>query len=173
MKSLEALIVEMKNNKTDVLIVDLRGNTGGDGKLPYQLLKKIISKPVLESPGGRLIRPVSNGWNGKIVLLCDRLTGSAAVYPAVIVKDSKAGIIAGEETGGRASYFGNVHSYNLPNSGLRFIVSTAYFMRPGGYDDGCGVMPDLVLDVTLEEGILVEKIYDYLKETNIGGNKKY
>lgn len=170
MKSVEALIIEMKKNKTEILIVDLRGNGGGGGMLPYQLLRSTINKPVLESPGGKLIRPTSNGWNGTLVVLCDRGTASAAVYFAVIVKDSKAGIIAGEETGGRASYFGNVHSIQLPNSGLRFNLATAHFMRPAGYDDGHGVLPDLPLNVTLEDSVLVEKINDYLIKNKVNFN---
>lgn len=162
-KNFEALVSEMKTHNTSILIVDLRGNNGGSGKLPYQLLRRTINNPVLESPGGRLIRPGSKSWNGTLVLLCDRGTVSAAVYPVVIVKDSKAGVVVGEETGGRASYFGNVRSIRLPNSHLRCQIATRYFRRPAGYDDGRGVLPDLPLDVTLEDCVLVKKIYNHIK----------
>jgi C-terminal processing protease CtpA/Prc len=97
------------------------------------------------------------------VLLCDSLTYSAAVYLAVIVKDCNVGIIGGEETGGRASYFGNVITVHLPNSGLACQIATKYFVRPAGFDDGRGVLPDLPLDVTLEDRVLVEKIYNHVK----------
>lgn len=104
-----------------------------------------------------------NPWRGNLVILTDRYTGSAAVWMAAIVKDSKLGTIAGEETGGRASFFGDVAPTYLPNSGLSCLIPSSYFERPAGYDDDRGVLPDLPLDVTLEDSVLVERIYDYIK----------
>jgi len=43
------------------------------------------------------------------------------------------------------------------------VISSAHFLRPDGYDDGRGVLPDLPLDVTLEDSVLVEKVYDYVR----------
>lgn len=161
MKSLKSLISQMKRNKTSVLIVDLRGNGGGHWKFTWGLLKRTIKNTI--NAGGDVITPISNSWDGNLVLLCDRWTASAAVYTAVIVKDCGVGTITGEETGGRASYFGNIENVLLPNSGLTCQVATRYFIRPGGFDDGRGVLPDLPLDVTLEDSVLVEKIYEYIK----------
>ena len=33
--------------------------------------------------------------------------------------------------------------------------------------EGRGVLPDLPLDVTLEDGVLAEEIYDHIKQINI------
>lgn len=161
MRRLKNLIAQMKKNKTSILIVDLRGNGGGHWKFCWELLSRTTTKSI--NAGGDIIRPKSDAWDGHLVLLCDRGTASAAVYPAVIVKDCNVGIIVGEETGGRASYFGNIIGVRLPNSHLHCQIATKYFMRPAGYDDGRGVLPDLPLDVTLEDGVLVEKIYNHIK----------
>jgi C-terminal processing protease CtpA/Prc len=160
-RRLNDLISQMKENETSILVVDLRGNGGGHWKFTWELLGRTITKSV--NAGGDIIKPKPNAWDGHLVLLCDRETASAAVYPVVIVKDCNVGIIAGEETGGRASYFGNITSIRLPNSGLRCQIATRYFMRPAGYDDGRGVLPDLPLDVTLKDSVLVEKIYNHIK----------
>jgi C-terminal processing protease CtpA/Prc len=58
----------------------------------------------------------------------------------------EAGKIVGEETGGLASSYGDVFSCRLPNSGLRLGISYKYFLRPGGFDDGRGVIPDIPID---------------------------
>jgi len=50
----------------------------------------------------------------------------------------------------------------LPNSGLVCNLSNVLNIRPAGCDDGRGVLPDLELDVTLDDEVLIEKIYDYI-----------
>jgi C-terminal processing protease CtpA/Prc len=112
---------------------------------------------------GGLIRPKSDHWSGTLAVIIDHGTASAATDFAAIVKDNRLGPLLGEETGGRASYFSEVCPVRLPNSGLRCVISSAHFLRPDGYDDGRGVLPDLPLDVMLEDSVLVEKIYDYVR----------
>ncbi|MHC4476519.1 MAG: S41 family peptidase [Planctomycetota bacterium] len=107
--------------------------------------------------------PRADAWGGTLVLICDRLTASAAVDTVAIVKDNELGLIVGEETGGRASCFSEVAPLYLPNSGLLCQIASAKFVRPAGYDDGRGVLPDLPLDLTEKDSVLVEKIYNYIK----------
>ena len=106
----------------------------------------------------------NNRWIGNTVILVDRYTGSAAVWMAAIIKDNELGIVAGEETGGRASFFGDIAPILLPNSGLSCVIASSYLERPAGYNDGHGVLPDLPLDVTQEDCVLVEKIYNHIRD---------
>lgn len=138
-------------------VLDLRDYMGGPK--PSQLQGEYL----ITQHGITDLSTEYNPWRGNLVILTDRYTGSAAVWMAAIVKDSKLGIIAGEETGGRASFFGDVAPIYLPNSGLSCLIPSSYFERPAGYDDDRGVLPDLPLDVTLEDSVLVERIYDYIK----------
>jgi len=119
----------------------------------------------LPGPPGEGIKPHKNAWKGNLVIVTDHNTASAAVYVTAIVKDNKLGLIVGEETGGRASYFAEIAWLLLPNSGLYCVISSAHFLRPAGYDDGRGVLPDLPLDVTIKDDLLVEKVYRYIKNT--------
>ena len=109
-----------------------------------------------------VVKPFDDHWDGKIVLLVDGLTCSAAVGLASIVKDNNLGLIAGEETGGRATFYGGMVPLILPNSGLVCNLSNVLNIRPAGFDDGRGVLPDLELDVTLDDEVIIEKIYDYI-----------
>lgn len=222
-QTLDKLFSEMQEKKTCVLIVDLRGNGGGNGSLGQLLIRRTAKKTfktgskkwryskayqkacliyglkqrdipawlhlenVLKlhdfSPfkemnldmskledewfipaENNLKKPWRNVWGGTLVLICDRFTSSAAVCTAVIVKDNKLGLIVGEETGGRASYFAEVAPLYLPNSGLLCKIASAHHIRPAGYDNGRGVLPDLQLDVTLENSVLIEKIYNYIQK---------
>lgn len=60
-----------------------------------------------------------------------------------MIKDFGVGKIAGEETGGLASSYGDIYYNQLPNSELKFDVSFKYFIRPAGFDNGRGDIPDI------------------------------
>ena len=154
-----ALIDAMKQNKTEIAILDVRGNGGGNSVMGDIVLRRMIDKPY-----GELQPDSEHSWPVKIVMLCDRSTYSAASFEAMLVKDLRIGIIAGEETGGRASFFGDREDVTLPNSHLVCGIATRYFQRRAGYDDGRGVLPDQPLDVTLDDGVLVEKIHTHLRQ---------
>lgn len=62
---------------------------------------------------------------------------------AAIIKDFSVGTLIGEETGGLASCFGGTYRSQLANSGLSLRISYKYFVRPGNFDDGRGVLPDI------------------------------
>ncbi len=87
-------------------------------------------------------------FDGDIYLITSNFTFSTAVDFAAIVKDHNAGIILGEETGGLASCYGDIISDKLPNSKLSLGISYKYFLRPAGFDNGRGVMPDINLDIS-------------------------
>jgi C-terminal processing protease CtpA/Prc len=217
---LDTLLRELKQEGTSILVVDLRGNGGGSGDMPAELIRRTAKKSYKEyslrwryseayqkaflitglkqkgipawlhlenildlrdyvpgpdpsqMQGEYLITEHGtvdinalghNPWREHLAILVDRNTASAAAWMVAIIKDNELGLIAGEETGGRASFCGNVAPLYLPNSGLFCHVASAYFERPAEYDDRRGVLPDLPLDVTLEDSVLLERIYDYVR----------
>lgn len=89
----------------------------------------------------------SDKFKGNIYVLIGDNTYSAAVSFAAMVKDFDTGLLVGEETGGYASHTGNSVNLKLPYSGLTLRVATMYSIRPAGYDDGRGVVPDVEVDV--------------------------
>ncbi|HUT47112.1 MAG TPA: DUF4932 domain-containing protein [Sedimentisphaerales bacterium] len=155
---LTALVDAMRENKTEIAILDMRGNGGGNSSMGYMALARMIDRPY-----GELQPYQDHWWPVELALLCDRATYSAASFVAMLVKDLGAGIIVGEETGGRASGCGNIEHVILPNSLLSCGIGTEYFLRRAGYDDGRGVLPDLPLNVTLKDSVLVERICYYMR----------
>ena len=167
-KQLEEVLIElldaMRQRKTECVVLDLRGNGGGNGGLGMGIIRTMIDRSYADD-----LKPVEeNGWPVQLALLCDRSTYSAASWLAMVVKDCNVGIIAGEETGGRASFFGDLENVTLPHSGLTCTIGTKFFMRRAGYDDRRGVLPDLPLDVMLDNARLVEKILAFVRTKEVG-----
>jgi hypothetical protein len=211
---------ECKQKNTEVLIFDIRDNSGGNGSMPYKFLRCAANKPYKEGAkswrysaaykkanlicglmyykvpaflhlenvlklewfwdpylpekhDGEYYVGDSNGlqkpytcWKGTLVILVDRQTASAAKDAAVIVKDNHLGYIAGEETGGSASEATEVCHIFLPNSGIDCQIPSAYYLRPAGYDDGRGVLPDIELDLKKPDDVLIIQIYQDLQNRN-------
>jgi hypothetical protein len=110
------------------------------------------------------VPPIPGGsWHGKLAVLVDRGTASAAVDVAEYVKDNGLGLVAGEETGGRASFYSTVAPVGLPNSGVYCLIASAYRTRPAGYDDGRGVLPDLPLAADMKDKAVVGALWDRLQ----------
>jgi len=97
----------------------------------------------LEAPPERKTR-----FDEDLFVLTGPGTFSTATDFAAMIKDYGIGKIAGEETGGLASSYGDIYFDRLPNSNLKFGVSFKYFLRPGGFDNGRGVMPDIKINST-------------------------
>lgn len=80
---------------------------------------------------------------GDVYVLTSRCTASSAMRFASVVKDFNLGTVVGEETGGLPTNFGDSITSELPETGLELRVSYKTFVRPGGFDDGRGVLPDV------------------------------
>jgi hypothetical protein len=90
-------------------------------------------------------------FKGNIYLLIGSGTFSSAVAFATAIKDYNLGKIIGEETGGLASAYGDIYSFDLPNTNLQAGVSHKHFYRPSGIDDGNGVLPNFEVIQTFED----------------------
>lgn len=84
-------------------------------------------------------------FKGKLFLLTDSLTFSAAATFAGLFKELKLGSIIGEETGGKIEYYGDFWYLTLPNSKLQFYISPKRFIQYGGTDMKKGVIPDYLI----------------------------
>jgi len=83
-------------------------------------------------------------FRGPVCILIGPGTFSSATDLAAAVKDFRLATLIGEETGGRATSFGEVYPFELPHSRLEAGVSSASFVRPNGdASDRRGVLPDI------------------------------
>jgi len=84
-------------------------------------------------------------FSGKLFLLTDNKTSSAAATFSGVCKELKLSVIVGEETGGTTEYFGDFWFLTLPSTGLQFHLSPKRFVQYGGTDLKRGVFPDFLV----------------------------
>jgi len=154
---------EIKKYSIKKLIIDIRDNSGGSDILwsalmgflndkPYKINYK--NKPHTAKEWYSFALKVGEkdyydfDWdnyffNGKIFLLINRGTFSAAVHFADVMKYYKIATLIGEETENYASHFGGVSKGTLPNSQMMFNYSTKYFISVTGDESRNGVKPDI------------------------------
>ena len=137
-KKIDGIFAEIREKKARDLIIDIRGNGGGNSLMGDYIFH------YFQGPEKR----ASTSFSGRVWLMVDSRVFSSAVIFTSLFRDSRAGKIIGTETGGTATHFGEVRMFTLKNSGIPFGVSTKRFFsiqpRPG--DDQHGILPDVPLN---------------------------
>jgi hypothetical protein len=117
-------------------------STGVFDYLPANELKNLNSKGVLFYPSRYEYQ--ESVYKGRLLVLVDRGTASAAEYFAATLRDNGAATIAGEKTfGSGCGYTNGGLRLTLPNSGLRAHMPDCARYRKDGSNEVEGVTPDL------------------------------
>lgn len=117
------------------LVIDLRGNGGGNNWLNAPLERGVIRAEKLWRPGA-------------LVVLTDRYTFSAAMNFASFLADTTPAIFLGESTGGRPNHYGDARQLVLPNTGLTLRLSTVYHQDASAEDDREQIDPHIPVSLT-------------------------
>jgi C-terminal processing protease CtpA/Prc len=119
----------IRESKATDLIIDIRGNSGGDSSMGEYVLKLVRS------------------FKGKTYMLTDHYDFSSAVIFADTFRDRQVGTLIGYETGGTPTHFGFPQTFSLKKSGIRFICSRRSFraLKPRPGDAEHGVIPDIAV----------------------------
>lgn len=159
---LDSAFTEIKEKKISRLLIDIRGNQGGNdgnGALLYSYLtqksfmyyaRQETTNEIFSEKGHpnlALQYPQKNNFDGKAYFLIDGRSFSASAEFAAIARSNNRGLFIGEETGG--GYYGNTSGdeaiVTLPNSKITCrIPKVKYTMavREIPQKDR-GVIPDL------------------------------
>jgi len=102
-----------------------------------------------------IITPEENKlrFKGQLYVLTSKNTFSAGTLFSVQVKDNKLGTIVGEDTSDNPTMYACIMLFELPNTKINIQNSAQYSLRPGGFDDQRGVLPDFKVEPTY---------YDYI-----------
>ncbi|WP_306597930.1 hypothetical protein [Geothrix sp. 21YS21S-2] len=128
-----------RNRPVARIVVDLRGNAGGDERVFAPVLRWIRNNPAFSRPGGT--------W-----VLTDAGTHSSGHGAARRLKGDGA-LLAGGETGQPDNAFGQVHFTVLPGLRPVFGCSVRRFLWDKGNPEGWqrGLIPDVLLEPTVED----------------------
>ncbi len=151
------LIGELKKERVDGIVMDLRGNGGGHLSEATSLVGLFIRKgPVvqLRETGGRIevLDDPEPGeiWDGPLVVLVDRSSASASEIFAAAIQDYGRGLIIGQQTYGKGTVQ-NLYPLDRfglgPNSGFGQLTVTIgkYYRVTGDSVQNRGVMPEIAL----------------------------
>ena len=112
------------------LILDLRGNGGGNNYLNQPLVHALIQRPALDR-------------TGRLFVIVDRGTFSAAVSLAADLERETHALFVGEPTGGAPNAPGDPARVTLPASGLVVRISTVFWQGSDPRDPRGFIAPDL------------------------------
>lgn len=128
----------------------------------YNKVKDLAINDLYDSPGIQMQpHDKKNRFKGRMFLLTDNSTFSAAATFAGIFKEMKLGVIIGQETGGSIEYYGDFWDIATPGTGLHFHIAPKRFIQFGGTDLSRGVMPDF--PVTDKNSSVIEYAFELIK----------
>jgi len=156
---------QIKSNSITKLIIDLRGNFGGDPYYSSYLLRYVINKPfVYFSENAENypelsteLKPNENIFTGNVKFLTDGACFSTTGHFISLIKYYKIGEIIGEEPGGSFSCNDNSKLFTLPNSHLKVNIARKTFQTDvEGMQIGYQIKPDYEVIPNIQD-VLEEK----------------
>lgn len=141
--------------KVERLVLDLRGNQGGEPALAKLLLSYLLDEPfhlVWKGPASGKCRPQREPFTGKLVVLMDGGSFSATGMVLSCLERHGRATFIGEEAGGnRTVLAGSPKHVRLPNTGMDCYISTRLWRLVDRPNDGHGVMPTIPVKVNIQD----------------------
>jgi carboxyl-terminal processing protease len=142
------------------LIIDLRGNPGGQFPVRKAIASQLVGEPKLfiryqhrDGLEEAYLDYVPNAYQGKVVILVDELSASSSEEFAGSLQVLGRATIVGSQTPGRCL---TMNIVSLPNGGL-FVYPYGQSQTPDGRVlENNGVVPDIT--VTLDRGKLLQGV---------------
>ncbi|MFQ5671028.1 MAG: S41 family peptidase [Acidobacteriota bacterium] len=140
----EDLITGAQFNDVDGLILDLRGNAGGEIRLAGELLDLVSRQPSVWITYREQRYPFpATSWNHPLAILVDEKTRSAAEIFAAAIQVRHLGTVIGTPTAGQVQ---GSRLFPLPD-GSRLLVPVTRVSLPDGLPmEGRGVTPDIIVE---------------------------
>ena len=132
------LFAHMDSLGSPRLVLDLRGNGGGNGYLNQSLIHAILRRPALDRPG-------------RLFAIIDRGTFSAATQLTADLERETHAVFVGEPTGAAPDSPGDPAHVTLPASGLVVRVSTVLWNGSDPRDPRAFIAPDVQVSATFAD----------------------
>lgn len=166
------LLRELRAEKVDGVVIDLRDNGGGSLLEAVELTGLFIDQgPVVQvrETGGRVSVEGDDitgvAWDGPLAVLVNRSSASASEIFAAAIQDYGRGLIIGEPTFGKGTVQSLIDLDRFPRKddakfGQVKLTVAQFFRVDGGTTQHAGVVPDLQFPVTLDASDYGESSYD-------------
>ena len=166
------LLEELKQEKVDGIVIDLRNNGGGSLTEAIELTGLFIDAgPVVQVRDARgrvdVQRDTTSGttWDGPLAVMVNRASASASEIFAAAIQDYGRGLVIGEPTFGKGTVQ-NLVDLDMfargeqPGFGQLKMTVAQFFRVDGGSTQHRGVTPDIDFPVTLDAEDYGESSYE-------------
>ncbi len=166
------LLLELKQENVDGVVVDLRSNGGGSLPEAIELTGLFIKQgPVLQvrdSSGATEHLDDTNedvAWSGPLAVLVNRSSASASEIFAAAIQDYGRGLIIGEPTFGKGTVQTVVDFNRYPRAkdmqlGELHMTTAQFFRINGGTTQNAAVTPDVLFPVSVDANEYGESTYE-------------
>ncbi|MGI6451664.1 MAG: S41 family peptidase [Desulfitobacteriia bacterium] len=160
---LREFFTELRTRNITKLVIDLRGNYGGDSFMAKNLLAYLTSEefpyfagdyPLIYRLLGFLkpVVPQEPKFNGKVAVLTDGAVFSTAAHLCALIRYHDLGTLVGSEAGGTYVCTDGARDTVLKHTRLRLHNSTQVFqVQVERLSPNSGVKPDISVAPTIEE----------------------
>ena len=191
-KEVEDFFAAVKRSEIENVIIDVRENIGGDSRVMEAFMRQLpIDRYITYGttiryselaakragmrrtkgastypPSTRRVEPVEDPFQGNVFILTGNQTFSSGNWIAVVFYDNDLGTVIGEPTGNAPSSFGDMLSFQLPNTRFVLGVSHKNFIRPDPSNDPINSLyPHVIVNKTREDIINdSDPMINYIKE---------
>jgi len=136
----DELLAEVRQRSASRLVLDLRGNPGGDNTLNAPLVRALIRAEPLWEPGA-------------LFVVTDGGTFSAAMNLASDLERLTPALFVGTGTGGRPNHYGDSRKLLLPETGLTIRLSSLYWQDSAPTDTRDAIEPLLPAEPTIADAV--------------------
>ncbi len=166
------LLVDLKAQKVDSLLVDLRNNGGGSLREAVELTGLFVGKvPVVQArnaKGGIAVERnvnTSMAWQGPLGVLINRSSASASEIFAAAIQDYGRGLIIGEPSFGKGTVqtvasLDQIARNAKPTYGELKMTIAQFFRVNGGTTQLRGVTPDIGFPTSVDAADFGESSFD-------------
>ena len=174
--SLKKILKNLKKEKKEGIIIDLRNNPGGLLNQALGTLDLFIDRGILLSEKGRIKREnkvfkahyFGTYRDIPIVVLVNGGSASASEIVSGALQDHKRAVIIGETTFGKGSVQAILPVPGYPDEGVRLTIAK-YYLPSGRTIQARGVTPDIIVHpAKIEE----EQDEELIKESNLKAHLK-
>jgi C-terminal processing protease CtpA/Prc len=145
---IDSLFSEIENMPVNKFIVDIRLNRGGSSSIIEPLYEKLAEH---------------NELKGKIYCCIGAATFSSGELAAIYFKENLNAIMIGEPTGAKPNHYGEIKTFELPNSGYLVQYSTRYVAYYGD-DNVETLLPDyFVMNYSYDSFNGIDSYVEFIK----------
>ena len=128
----------INESEVEVLVIDIRNNSGGNGLLNHALIHKIIKCEKINQ-------------KEKLFTIIGRRTYSAAMMLAVDLERHTHTVFVGEPTPASPNEISEFNPITLPYSRLMVSISCIYWQNSLAWDRLIWIAPDIIAEMTSED----------------------